>query len=381
MVRLANTALIGAPDARQWLATPCLLLEAGAFEHNVEAMMTLVRRYGRQLRPHVKAHKCTTIARRQLEAGAIGLCCATVREAEVMAAAGLPGILVSSPVVAPAMVERLLRAHAAVGDLAVVVDSEVGLDALAAAALPAQPLGVLVEIDVGQGRTGVTRPEDALRLARRIADLPQLRYLGVQAYYGHLQHIPAYADRKASAAEQWARLQPFLDALGAEGLSPGVVTGGGTGTHQLDLEDGPFTEIQPGSYLFMDKQYGEIELAPDGAPFEVALSIAARVISVNQPGLTVIDAGFKAMATDAGPALLQGGEAGAVSYQFMGDEHGGLRYSEGATRPGVNQLVRLMAPHCDPTVNLHDHFHVMQGDRLVAIWPIDARDYEPAGAP
>ncbi len=378
MARVANAALIGAPDARARLATPCLLLEADALEHNIEAMMALVRRSGRELRPHVKAHKCTTIARRQLEAGAIGLCCATVREAEVMAAAGLPGILVSSPVLAPAMVERLLRAHAATGDLAVVVDSDLGLDALAAAASPAQPLGVLVEVDVGQGRTGVTRPEDALRLARRIADLPQLRYQGVQAYYGHLQHVPAYADRKARAAEQWARLQPFLDALSADGLAPGIVTGGGTGTHQLDLEDGPFTEIQPGSYLFMDKQYGAIELAPGGAPFEVALWVAARVISVNQPGLAVIDAGFKAMATDAGPALLQGG---AASYQFMGDEHGGLRYGEGAPRAGVNELVRLVAPHCDPTVNLHDHFHLMQGDRLAGIWPIDARGYEPAGGP
>jgi 3-hydroxy-D-aspartate aldolase len=379
MAHAANAALIGAPDARARLATPCLVLDIDAFEHNLEAMMALVRRYGRQLRPHVKAHKCTAIAKRQLEAGAVGLCCATVREAEVMAAAGLPGILVSSPVVAPTMVERLLRAHAAVGDLAVVADSEVGLEALAAVASSAQPLGVLVEIDVGQGRTGVTRPEDALRLARRIAELPQLRYGGVQAYYGHLQHVPAYADRKAKAAEQWARLQPFLDALSAAGLAPGIVTGGGTGTHQLDLEDGPFTEIQPGSYLFMDKQYGAIELAPGGAPFETALTIAARVISVNQPGLAVIDAGFKAMATDAGPARLQGDAA--ASYQFMGDEHGGLRYGESAARPGVNELVRLVAPHCDPTVNLHDHFHIMRGDRLVEIWPIDARGYEPPGAP
>ena len=369
-----NADLIGAPDVRARLATPCLLLEADAFERNVQTMMALVRRYGRKLRPHVKAHKCTAIARRQIEAGAIGLCCATVREAEVMAAAGLPGILVSSPIVAPVMIERLVRAQGATSDLAVVAESDVGVDALATAAARAQPLGVLVEIDVGQGRTGATGPEDAVRLARKIADLPQLRYRGVQAYYGHLQHVPAYADRKAKAAEQWGRLQRVLDALGAAGLAPEIITGGGTGTHQLDLEDGPFTEIQPGSYLFMDKQYGAIELTPVGAPFETALSVAARVISVNQPALAVIDAGFKAMATDAGPALLQGGGA---SYQFMGDEHGGLRYEDGAGRPAVNHLVRLVAPHCDPTVNLHDHFHLMRGDRLVEIWPIDARGYAP----
>ncbi len=248
-----------------------------------------------------------------------------------MAAAGLSGILVSSPIVAPAMVERLLRAHAAVGDLAVVADSDAGLEVLAAAASPAQPLGVLVEIDVGQGRTGVTRPEDACRLARRIALVPQLDYRGVQAYYGHLQHVPGYADRKAKAAEQWARLRPFLDALTADGLAPDIITGGGTGTHQMDLEDGPFTEIQPGSYLFMDKQYGAIELAEGGAPFEVALSVAARVISVNQPGLAVIDAGFKAMATDAGPALLQDGAA-ALSVHGRRARRPALRRGRGAPR-------------------------------------------------
>jgi D-serine deaminase-like pyridoxal phosphate-dependent protein len=370
-----NAGLIGARDALARLSTPCLLLEADAFEHNLAAMMDLAHRYRRQVRPHVKAHKCTAIARRQLEAGAVGLCCATVREAEVMAAAGLAGILVTSPVTAPAMVERLARAQDRVGDLAVVVDGEAGVGALAAHASADRPLGVVVEIDVGQGRTGVTRPEDAVRLARRIAELPQLRYRGVQAYYGHLQHVPAYVDRKAKAAEQWARLQPFLDALGTAGLRPEIVTGGGTGTHLLDLEEGPFTEIQPGSYLFLDKQYGAIELAPGGAaPFRTSLTVATRAISANQPDLVVLDAGFKAMATDAGPALVAGGAAVDATYQFMGDEHGGLRLAAGA-RPAVGDLVTLIAPHCDPTVNLHDWFHVMRAGGLIDIWRIDARGY------
>ena len=371
-----NERLIGARDAQARLATPCLLLDADAFEHNLAAMMNLAQRYRRKVRPHVKAHKCTAIGRRQLEAGAVGLCCATVREAEVMAEAGLEGILVTSPVTAPAMIERLARAQDRVGDLAVVVDGEAGVEALAANVSAGRPLGVVVEIDVGQGRTGVTRPEDAVRLARRIEGLPQLRYRGVQAYYGHLQHVPAYADRKAKAAEQWTRLRPFLEALSAAGLRPEIVTGGGTGTCLLDLEEGPFTEIQPGSYLFMDKQYGAVELAPGGAaPFRTSLTVGTRVISANQPDLVVLDAGFKAMATDAGPALVAGGAAADAAYQFMGDEHGGLRFSPGTPRPSVGDLVTLVAPHCDPTVNLHDWFHVMQNGRLVDIWPIDARGY------
>jgi D-serine deaminase-like pyridoxal phosphate-dependent protein len=371
-----NATLIGAPDARARLSTPCLLLDAEAFEHNLLAMMELVRRHGRQLRPHVKAHKCAAIGRRQLQAGAVGLCCATVREAEVMAAAGLDGLLVTSPVIAPAMVERLARARERIRDLAVVVDSEAGLDALAGAAGAERPLGAVVEIDVGQGRTGVTTPTDAVRLARRIVALPQLRYRGVQAYYGHLQHVPAYAERRRRVSEQWRRLESFLDALNAEGLAPEIITGGGTGTHLHDLEEGPFTEIQPGSYLFMDKQYGGVELAPGAtAPFRTALTIATRVISANQPGLVVIDGGFKAMATDAGPALVAGGAPAEASYQFMGDEHGGLRFATGAARPAVGDLVTLVAPHCDPTVNLHDCFHVISDNCLLDIWRIDARGY------
>jgi 3-hydroxy-D-aspartate aldolase len=370
-----NATLIGAPDARARLSTPGLLLEADAFEHNLLAMPELVRRHGRQLRPHVKAHKCAAIGRRQLEAGAIGLCCATVREAEVMAAAGLDGLLVTSPVSAPGMVERLVRVRERIHDVAVVVDSEAGLDALAAGAGAERPLGAVVEIDVGQGRTGVTSPAAAVRLARRIAELPQLRYRGVQAYYGHLQHVPTYTERRARVAEQWRRLHGFLDALGAEGVPPEIITGGGTGTHLLDLEEGPFTEIQPGSYLFMDKQYGAVELAPAATPFRTALTIATRVISANQPDLAVVDAGFKAMATDAGPALVAGGAPADATYQFMGDEHGGLRLAAGAVRPAVGDLVTLVAPHCDPTVNLHDWFHVMSDGRLLDIWRIDARGY------
>jgi D-serine deaminase-like pyridoxal phosphate-dependent protein len=375
MSRGSNERLIGAPDARARLSTPCLLLEAEALEHNLAAMMDLVHRHSRQLRPHVKAHKCAAIGRLQLEAGAVGLCCATVREAEMMAAAGLDGLLVTSPVTAPALVERLVRARERIGDLAVVVDSEAGLDALAAGASADRPLGAVVEIDVGQGRTGVTRPEGAVSLARRIEELPQLRYRGVQAYYGQLQHVAAYADRRTRVTEQWQRLQGFLEALNAEGLRPEIITGGGTGTHLLDLEEGPFTEIQPGSYLFMDKQYGAVELAPGATPFRTSLTIAARVISANQPDLAVLDAGFKAMATDAGPALVASGASADATYQFMGDEHGGLRFAPGAGRPAVGDLVTLVAPHCDPTVNLHDWFHVMQNGRLVDIWPIDARGY------
>jgi D-serine deaminase-like pyridoxal phosphate-dependent protein len=370
-----NEALIGAAGFERDLATPALLLDLDAFEANLRAMADFATGAGRKLRPHVKAHKSTRIGRRQLEADAVGLCCATVLEAETMASVGLDGVLVTTPVVAPRMVERLVAARERVGDLAVVVDCEAGVDALAASARPERPIGVLVDIDMGQSRTGVTDAEGAVRVARRAAERPGLLYRGVQAYYGHLQHVPILAERREKLRERWIRLGGFLDALRTAGLPAEIVSGGGTGTHHLDLTEGPFTEIQAGSYLFMDKQYGAVELAPGGPPFRTALTVATRVVSTVQPNRVIVDAGFKAMATDAGPALVASGAPADAAYLFMGDEHGGLRCPDAAGRPELGALVTLVAPHCDPTVNLHNWLHVCQGGRLVDIWPIEARGY------
>jgi D-serine deaminase-like pyridoxal phosphate-dependent protein len=369
-----NEALIGSASGHD-LNTPALLLDRDTFEANLATMAEIVARHGRKLRPHVKAHKSTRIARRQIEAGAVGLCCATVREAEVMAGAGLDHLLVTSEVTAPAMVRRLVAARERIGDLTVVVDSDVGIEVLAAEANPSRPLGVLIELDMGQTRTGVTDPEVAISLAKKVAAAPNLRYRGVQAYYGHLQHIPTFPERLERISEKWTRLEAFLAALRSAGQDAEIISGGGTGTHLLDVETGPFTEVQAGSYVFMDKQYAAVELARDGAPFQRSLTIATRVISSAQPDRVIIDAGLKAMATEAGPATIATAAYSDATYQFMGDEHGALLVSDGTQRPAIGDLITLVAPHCDPTVNLHDRFHVIQGERLVDIWPIDARGY------
>jgi D-serine deaminase-like pyridoxal phosphate-dependent protein len=369
-----NEALIGRAYAAD-LQTPALLLDLDAFEANVRAMADIVSRRGKKLRPHVKAHKSSRIGHRQIEAGAVGLCCATVREAEAMAAAGLDGILLTTSVIVPGMIKRLVAARERISDLIVAIDSETGIDALARLADRNRPIGVLVEIDMGQTRTGVTDPETAVRFAKHASAQPSLRYRGIQAYYGHLQHVPTLTERIEKAHEKWAHLAKFTDALKAAGLAPEIISGSGTGTHHLDLEHGPFTEIQAGSYLFMDKQYGAVELAPGGSPFKTALTVAGRVVSTAQPDRVIVDAGFKAMATDAGPALVHSGAPADATYQFMGDEQGGIRLAEGAARPKLGDLVMLVAPHCDPTVNLHDRFHVVQGGKLIDIWLIEARGY------
>jgi D-serine deaminase-like pyridoxal phosphate-dependent protein len=273
------------------------------------------------------------------------------------------------------MIRRLVTARERLSDLSVVVDSEAGVDVLAKLASPDRPIGVLVDIDIGQKRTGAIDPEQAVRLARQAAGQPSLIYRGVQAYYGHLQHVPTLAERLEKLRERWARLAEFTDALRAAGLAAEIISGGGTGTHHFDLEQGPFTELQPGSYLFMDKQYGAIEMMPGGSSFRTALTVAGRVTSTAQPNQVIIDAGLKAMATEAGPALVASGASRDGTYHFMGDEHGGLRFADGVARPALGDLVTLVAPHCDPTINLHAWLHVVQGGRLVDIWPVEARGY------
>ncbi|MBL8598958.1 MAG: DSD1 family PLP-dependent enzyme [Devosia sp.] len=370
-----NRHLIGQPVAVADFATPALLVDLPVLKANVVTMAKLAARHGRALRPHAKAHKSRLIGRMQLDAGAVGICCATVREAEVMAGAGLDGILVTAPVVTPAMVARLIAAREHVARLAVVVDGEAEIDLLAERARLAKPIDVLVDVDMGQGRTGVSKAVDAVRLAAKIAATPVLRYCGVQAYYGHLQHVPALEDRRDRVAEQWRHLEGILDALGRAGLAAEIISGGGTGTHHLDLASAPFTELQPGSYLFMDAQYAAVEVAPGGSPFHRSLSVATRVVSTTQPDRVIVDAGSKALSTDAGPALIASGAPAAAVYRFMGDEHGAVVVTEGSIRPNLGDLVTLVVPHCDPTVNLYDHFHVVEDGRLVDIWPVEARGH------
>ena len=371
----ANRHLIGRPVADPDFATPALLVDRAALAANIATMARLAASRGVELRPHAKAHKSARIVRMLMEAGAVGACCATVREVEALADAGLPGILLTTPVASPAAVARLVHAREKVGDLAVVVDHRLEVDLLASMARPGRPVDVLVDVDMGLGRTGVTTGAEAVELARRIAAAPALRYRGVQAYYGHLQHVAALADRHAKVAEQWQHLAKVLAALAAAGLAAEIVSGGGTGTHHLDFAEGPFTELQPGSYLFMDKQYGAVEIAPGGSPFRTSLSVAARVVSVAQADRVIVDAGSKALSTDAGPALVASGAPADATYQFMGDEHGAVRVPAESARPALGGLVTFVAPHCDPTVNLFDQFHIVEDGRLVDIWPVEARGH------
>lgn len=361
--------LIGRAGSRDRLNTPVLIVDRDALAANIAAMAAFGREAGVALRPHAKTHKSAEIARMQVAAGAVGLCCAKLGEAEALAAEGIESILLTSPVVAAPAIARLAALAERMADLAVVADHPEAVAALAAANR-GRPVRILVDIDPGMHRTGVASAVDAVALARQIADAPQLRYGGVQFYCGSLQHIPAFADRRAAVAERTAYLETIIATLTDAGLTPPVVTGGGTGTHRIDAELGVLTELQVGSYVFMDREYGDCDL---GAAFATALTVDTRVISANHPGMATLDAGLKSFATEAGmPVILSGAPAGS-SYRFMGDEHGAVILPDGAAPLRLSDRTTAMTPHCDPTVNLYDAYHVVEGDTLVAIWSVTAR--------
>lgn len=363
--------LIGRQGSRRDLNTPALIVDLEALERNIGAMARFAAKSGVALRPHAKTHKSVEIARRQIAAGAVGVCCAKLGEAEALAEGGIENILITSPVVGPAGVARLVALSARSKGLMAAVDHPAAVDALAATGAP---LALLVDIDPGIHRTGVATPEAALALASRITAAPNLNFAGVQFYCGAQQHIESFDARRQAIEERTAYLAKIVRLLADSGLQPDIISGGGTGSHVIDAALGVFTELQVGSYVFMDRQYAECDLADAAtAPFETALMIDSRVISANHPVLVTVDAGFKAFATEAGAPPILAGAAQGSTYHFMGDEHGCVVPPRGASPPGLGDAVTFGAPHCDPTVNLYEAYHVVKGDTLAAIWPIEAR--------
>lgn len=365
--------LLNQPGSRAALNTPVLVIDRDALDRNIARMADFAKASGLTLRPHAKTHKSLDVARLQIAAGATGICCAKLGEAEALTESGeIQNVLITSPVVSVPAIARLAALHQRVTDLMVVVDHPDNVGALAAAFTADRPLGVLIDVDPGIHRTGVASLEAALALAQEIAAQPSLVFQGLQYYCGVHQHIASYADRRTAIEERTAYLSAIIAALGAAGLPPRIISGGGTGTHHIDAELGVFTELQVGSYVFMDRQYAECDLAGDGGQaFETSLFVDARVVSANTPGLVTIDAGFKAFATDGGSPVIRSGAPEGAAYHFMGDEHGAIFPSGEGRR--LADIVSLQVPHCDPTVNLYDAYHVVRGDMLIDIWPVTAR--------
>jgi D-serine deaminase-like pyridoxal phosphate-dependent protein len=363
---------LGAPQSRHTVSTPALILDLDVLERNIATMGQAMAKFGRALRPHIKSHKCSRIARMQVAAGAIGLCCATLDEAEVMAAADLRGLLITSSITTR---EKIFRLMALAPDTMIVADHPDNVEALAQAARArGVELGVLVDLELGFGRTGVLTVNAVETLARRIAECSGLKFAGIQAYGGHLQHIPIHADRVSKAKEAHAFISQVVTRLESVGIEAPLVTGGGTGTHAIDGLAGPFTEIQAGSYPLMDADYNAVAFRDDAPwPFDVSLFVQAAVVSTNIAGTVTIDAGTKALALNGPKPQLTNLGLERATYEFSGDEHGRVRLNGSERAPGIGERLELIVSHCDPTVALYDVYHCVRGDRLVDIWPIDAR--------
>lgn len=371
-----NAYLLGVAGSRHALDTPALFIDRAALERNIAKMAAIAEQHGIALRPHVKSHKCARIAQMQIDAGAIGVSCATLGEAEAMIEAGIPGVLVTSPVVSGNKLRRLVELAEKAGprQLMVVVDDPRNVAELSLyAARLAYPLDVLIDYQSGYHRTGVVDENAALALARAIVETGSLSLRGVQAYGGHLQHIEGRAERDAAAAQLREAAGQLVGVLKAAGMPIEIVTGVGTGTHESDAAVDLFTEMQPGSYVFMDAEYEQV--LADGtnpSPFETSLFVQSTVVSTQAQSWVTVDAGTKSFATDSVEPIVARGLDGESRYQFFGDEHGKL-IVDAEHRPPLGAHIEFVTPHCDPTVNLYDRFHVVEGDALVDIWPIEAR--------
>ena len=370
-----NKHLIGRPGARRELVTPCLIMDLDLSMANTHRVIRIMREAGMVLWPHAKTHKCPRLARFQLETGAERICVANLHEAETFVAHGVDRLLITSPLIGANKIDRLVNLAARCDDLMIVVGSLANARAIGAAAAECGiVVDTLIDIDVGMGRTGICDMNEVLDTARLIRSSPSMRLHGVQGYSGRVQHIRDYDERLSVYGAQIKTLATARDILKGLGLTDPVVTGGGTGTLAIDASMGIIRQQQSGSYVFMDVQYGAVEISRDASlAFEPALSLRASVVSANVRGHVTIDAGTKSLATDGPKPVVLGGAPEGTIYEFFGDEHGKLVLAEGADQPEPGDGVELVTPHCDPTVNLHDFIHVVSGDTLVDIWPIEAR--------
>jgi D-serine deaminase-like pyridoxal phosphate-dependent protein len=354
------------PLSKHDLPTPALIADLDALERSLARMADAVRASGKQLRPHGKAHKCPDIARRQITAGACGLCVATVAEAELFSHAGISGLLLTTPLADLRKMQRV----AATGATAVVDNSH---QVQWYAAIQA-PIDLLIDLDPGDHRTGAATLEQALEIAEAIDRAPNLTLRGLQAYSVSGSHGPNETERRRLSTETFKFAAAVRDRLAERGIETRIVSGGSTGTWSVDLALPHITELQAGSYPLMDLAYRRI-----GIDFENSMRVLATVISANHADFVTVDAGFKAFSTDRPfgpePAALPG-----ASYRWGGDEHGYLDIRESAIKPKLGDKIEFLPPHCDPTVNLHRAIYACRGVHVEEIWPVMGRTPEISNA-
>ncbi len=348
------------------LPTPALLLDFDILNANIAAMANHAGKTGKRLRPHAKAHKCIHIAKRQMDAGAVGLCVATVSEAELMGRAGITGVLLTSPIADPRKCERMASLCTVSEGLMAVVDNaeQVRMYGEAAEAAGVK-MELLVDLDVGDHRTGIAPGKPALELAQRITGTNGLSFAGLQAYSVRASDMRADVGRAEFSIGTLQLASETKALLESHGISVGIVTGASTGTYECDASVPQITELQSGPYALMDRAYARV----GGIEFRHAMSVLATVISANHEDRVTIDAGFKAFSTDR-PFGPEAADVDGVRYEWAGDEFGYLFLDHPARKIRLGDRLRFIPPHCDPTVNLYDRFYVCRGDAVEEIWPV-----------
>jgi 3-hydroxy-D-aspartate aldolase len=364
-------AQIGAPLDE--IDTPALIVDLDAFEHNLHKMAAFAKASGVRLRPHAKTHKCPTVARLQIAAGAVGQCCQKVGEAEALVRGGIRDVLVSNEVVGASKLRRL-AALATEATITLCFDAPEQVAAASAAATAAGvTLGGFVEIDVGMQRCGVGTPEAAAALAQRIADAPGLVFRGLQAYHGTAQHMATLAERQQAIARAADIVRAAVARLEKAGLACEFISGAGTGTFRLEGTSGLWNELQTGSYLFMDTEYARIgdEGGKPYGEFRHSLFVLATVMSTPAPDRAVVDAGLKSYSAEKGLPWVHGRTG--LDVVSVSDEHGKIKVGPEAQPLRLGDRVMLIPGHCDPTINLHDWYVAVRGGRVENLWPITAR--------
>jgi 3-hydroxy-D-aspartate aldolase len=354
------------------IGTPALIVDLDAFEKNVATMKAFIEKHGLRLRAHAKTHKSADIALYQIEhGGACGVCCQKVAEAEALVEGGVKDVLVSNQVVDPKKIDRMAAMAKKARVLCCVDDPSNVADLSDAATRHGVTLECLVEVDVGAGRCGVVSPAEAVSLAKAIDAAPGLAFSGIQAYQGAAQHVHGFDERKAKIEAAVAMVQDTVDQLKAEGLECKIVGGAGTGTYYFEGASGVYNELQCGSYVFMDADYQRV-LDPSGkviSEFDNSLFILTSIMSHAKADKAICDAGLKAQSVDSGLPVIFGRDD--VEYIKCSDEHGVIADPKGVLK--LNDKLKLVPGHCDPTCNVYDWYVAVRGGKVEAVWPVTAR--------
>ena len=364
--------------------TPSLIIKKNYFLKNIKTMSKYSLINNINIRPHAKSHKMSTIAKIQIKHGAIGVCVATLYEAEIMIKNKIKGVLLTTPITNNYDKERLKKLIKLSKSFMMIIDNPISIKYLENISREnINKINVLVDCDIMRigtnkiSRTGARTIKEIVTIAGLINKHTNLNYIGITAYAGDVQHINNYNKRKIETTTRHNYLNKIINSLKKENLSPKIISGGGTGSHDIDTKSKLYTELQPGSYIYSDAEYDNVSIYKSKSnPYKAGLFVATSIISIIDKNNYIVDAGFKALSTDSQLLPIPLGNLPLGSkYSFMGDEHGKITIPKNSQILLLGETVYIQPTHCDPTVNLYDHCKIIINNKIKDSWKIDARGY------